>query len=120
MRGRIVFARAQVFGRCGAVALRALGELADSTKGTPLIGPSAASSLAWLVEMLSTARPRELRVRIEAPIVLYVDGACEDRPGQELPCVTVGAVLLTLRDPTWSSLLRYRGGCRSCEDVDVK
>ena len=71
------FARSETFGRCGAFALKALGEIADGhgTKGTPVLDKSTQSALTWLVQMLFTARPRETKVRVEEPISLFVDGA---------------------------------------------
>jgi hypothetical protein len=99
LRGRIVFARAQVFGKCGAVALRALSDIAESTKGSPALGPNAEAALSWLVRMLRSSRPREVRVRAEPPVFLFVDAACEDRDGPGLPRVTVGGVLFDAARP---------------------
>ena len=96
IRGRIIFARSQTFGRCGAVALKALGEIADGTKGTPVLDQSTQSALRWLVQMLFTARPREIKVRVEEPILLFVDGACE---GETEVVASVGAVLFDTARP---------------------
>ena len=100
IRGRVIFARSQTFGRCGAVALKALGEIADGhgTKGTPVLDKSTQSALRWLVQMLFAARPREtkVRVRVEEPILLFVDGACE---GETEVVASVGAVLFVPARP---------------------
>ena len=95
IRGRVLFSRAQVFGKVGASALQALGKVADCTEGSPALGDRAIAALQWLVAMLQELRPREISVRHEPPLLLFVDGAYED-PGSE-PVVTVGAVLF---DPT--------------------
>jgi len=100
IRGRVQFARGQTFGRCGAVALKALGEIADGTKASPVLDPRTRSALSWLVLMLRSARPREIRVRIEEPVLLYVDGACEEaRERDGVPFVTIGAVLFDAARP---------------------
>ena len=94
----LFFARSQTFGRCGAVALKALGAIADGhgTKGTPVLDKSTQSALRWLVQMLFTARPREIKVRVEEPVVLFVDGACE---GETEVVASVGAVLFDAARP---------------------
>ena len=46
--------------------------------------------------MLFTARPREIKVRVDAPVLLFVDGACE---GETEVVVTVGAVLFDAARP---------------------
>ena len=98
IRGRVIYARGQTFGRCGAVALKALGRIADGhgTKGTPVLDESTRSALRWLVQMLFTARPREIKVRVEKPLLLFVDGACE---GETEVVVTVGAVIFDSARP---------------------
>ena len=97
LRGRFIYARGQTFGRCGAVALRVLGDIANGTKGDPALTTQARGALSWLVLMLRTSRPRELRIRVEPPIVLFVDGACEERDGATF--VSVGAVLFDAARP---------------------
>jgi hypothetical protein len=98
VRGRILFARGQTFGRCGAAALRVLGDLSDGTKGTPVLDNRAKAALSWLTVMLRESRPREIQARIDAPVILFVDGACEEREGQP-PLVTIGAVLFDSARP---------------------
>ena len=84
-----------MFGKVGASALHALGKVADCTEGSPALGTRAIAALQWLVSMLKESRPREISVKHEPPLLLFVDGAYED-PGSG-PVVTVGAVLF---DPT--------------------
>jgi len=93
LRGRLTFARGQTFGRCGAVAMRCLGQVSDGAKGLPTLDERTAGSLRWLVSMLRVSRPRELRAFPLSPLLLYVDGACEP-DGVGGVVVSVGAVLM--------------------------
>lgn len=89
-----------MFGKFGAPALHALRRVADSTKGSPELRARAVPSLQWLANMLWSLRPREITAKREPPLLLFVDGACEDSEDGQL--VTIGAVLF---DP-----LRPEGG----------
>jgi hypothetical protein len=96
LRGRVLFARGQTFGRCGAVALRFLGVLADG-RGITSLDERAVGALKWLLNMLLNSRPRELRAHPPPPLLLYVDGACDQTPSGIR--VSIGAVLFDPSDP---------------------
>ena len=91
LRGRFQFARGQTFGRCGAVAMKMLGLIADGTKGSPALDDRTAASLRHLMSMLHVLRPRELHAKPPPPLVLFVDGACDMVDGKLR--VSIGAVL---------------------------
>ena len=99
LRGRFTFARGQTFGRCGAVALKCLGEVADGTKALPTLDARTAGALRWLLAMLRVLRPRELRAHPLPPLLLYVDGACE--PAGDGIEVSIGAVLMDPSRPDY-------------------
>ncbi len=91
-RGRIYFARGQLFARCGAAAFRALGRCCDDGPVSERDVECALNALDDLVAMLRAMRPRLTRGVFGRPVVLFTDGACE--PGlRGLPAVGVGAVL---------------------------
>ena len=78
LRGRLLFARSLSFGRCGGVALRALGSaIVTNDKRTISIQGELARALFSLRQHLLGARPREIRVAHRHPPVLFVDGAFE-------------------------------------------
>ena len=79
LRGRLLFARSLSFGRCGGVALRALGAAIESNKTlkTIVIDGQLARALFDLRQHLLGARPREIRVAHPSPLLFFVDGAFE-------------------------------------------
>ena len=97
LRGRVQFARCQTFGRCGAVAMKYLGYIADGTKASPNLDRGTADALRWLLGMLKHSRPRELQARPPPPVLLFVDGACDQTPDGIR--VSIGAVLFDPLEP---------------------
>ena len=97
-RGRFVFSRAQVFGRVGAPALRALGSVADARTCHDVRTQKMAGVLARLLDILVVTPPRAIQARLGPPVILFVDGACD--PGDSLPRVGVGACLFDKVDGT--------------------
>ena len=99
IRGRLGFARAQVFGRLGGPALRALSRV-ETGSATHTDVRAALSALSQLVTDMQVMRPRRVPARFGTPILLFTDGACEPGPAGR-PVVTIGAVLFQpgVRDP---------------------
>ena len=92
LRGRLQYASAQVFGRCGAMALRALGEFAESRGGPLPLGLRGRMALQWWAAHLARAPPRRIPLCASArPVVVFTDGAVES-------IVTVGGALFDPRD----------------------
>jgi len=91
LRGRFVFSRGQVFGRCGAPALRLLGAVAEARGPSRPSLPIVCAALEQLMEILVGSPPRLIRASFPTPAVIFVDGACH--PGERLPSVGVGACL---------------------------
>ena len=123
LRGRITFARAQLFGRCSAPAFRALGAVADRTRVSSDDVARALQALVSLVRLLKCGRPREVPAHLPSPWLLYSDGACEpERTG--FSGISVGAILFSpggvaqffgLEVPRWfmdEIGLAWRGRCR--------
>ena len=94
LRGRITFARAQLFGRCSAPAFCALGAVADRTRVSPDDVARALEAFVSLVRLLQCARAREGLAHLPSPWLLCSDGACElARTG--FSGISVGAILLS-------------------------
>ena len=112
LRGRVVFCAAQAFGKCGAVPLRALRNLSEVGRMGLRLGAWERAALAWLVEYLRTAPPREIAAKAPAPVVLFTDGACEPGPAGE-PVVTIGAVVFPEghRQPRYFGTTVPKGVC---------
>ena len=98
LRGRLVHARAQAFGRFGAGAFRALSCLAEGRGHGRALPDEFVFALRALRTHLQAARPREVRARYPLPPLLFTDGACEQVGGSTV--VTIGGVLLLPADRT--------------------
>ena len=95
LRGRFAYARGQMFGRCGAPALRALGILAEGGQHASA-QKAALTGLRALADLLVASPPRIISSEVSRPVLIFVDGACEPGPlDAALPCVGVGAVLVS-------------------------
>jgi hypothetical protein len=98
IRGRLLFARCQAFGRESAPALRAIGRVADSQSPAPAVVRAAVAALGCMLRILRACRPRTILASWDAPIRLFTDGACEPA-AQHGRRVSVGAVLFPPRGP---------------------
>ncbi len=97
--GVLRYARSQLFGRCGALALQILTHEAERLRGVRRLSGRCEWAVRWWLRYLDEAAPRVVRaVAYTAPVLLFTDGACEGVAGQR---VTVGAVLFapSLRQP---------------------
>ena len=92
LRGRLGFARAQVFGRIGAPALRMLTAYAEGHDEHEQSAIFLLDLLEWLVKSFVDSKPRQVPLRYGSPAILFTDGCCEDMGG-EFPHVGIGAVL---------------------------
>ena len=92
MRGRLGFARAQLFGKIGGPALRLLTLFSDGVDDGIEFREVLLTALGMLCELLVAARPRQIPVSFASPLVLFTDGACE--PVGDGLLVTIGAVLI--------------------------
>ncbi len=76
--GKLQFASAQAFGRCGASALWPLRRKAEGKLPGRRLSGTLESALRWWEWYLETARPRTIRLANPLPpLVLLTDGACE-------------------------------------------
>ena len=75
LRGRLLFAASQTFGRCGAMALRALSDLAEGKGGPVRLGVRESMALQWWIAHLRRSPPRRVPLGVEAlPILIFTDG----------------------------------------------
>jgi len=80
LRGRLVHARAQTFGRFGGAALAELGRIAESSPKNAVLPRSCLVALERLVRYLSLAPPRVLHAKHSAPVLVFVDGSADPDP----------------------------------------
>ena len=93
LRGRLVHARAQTFGRFGGMALRALALVADRPSGRRELPDECVRALSLFSDFLKHGPPRQIRaLHVDAPL-LFTDGACEESGSNGRLVVGVGAVL---------------------------
>ena len=92
LRGRLLYAAGNTFGRCTQIAVQALGRVAR--KGTRFaIDEELLRCVTFAAKTLSQAMPRKIYAwKDEWPIVVFTDGACE----ADATHVTHGAVLCDL------------------------
>ena len=80
LRGRILFATAQTFGRVGACVASIVGERAQQpAAGSFFVDDRLRSALVWLSDFLSASAPRKVYFGVaRKPVVIFTDGAYED------------------------------------------
>ena len=94
LRGRLLYAAGNTFGRCTQTAVQVLGRLARRGTST-FLDSEMVRCIQFATKTLASAMPRRISSwRDEWPVVMFTDGACED----EGRWVTHGAVLCD-----WSS-----------------
>ena len=93
--GRLNFARSQMFGRGGSLAVAALNRRGRQP-GATRITPELRGALEWWREFLGSAVPRTVSVNPpEPPLLMWIDGAHE--PDDAVP-TSCGAVFFDPRD----------------------
>ena len=94
LRSRLLFAEAQVFGRCAKVALRTIGQPVLLQRVAQPLDADLRFALQWMLERLVGSPPREIRAVDSETYLLFVDGACEpEGPDSSALVTSVGAVL---------------------------
>ena len=88
LRGKLLFAQGQTFGRCGLASLRILGGWAGA--GCRPSWKRVEAALRFWLAYFATAIPRSLTCSDQRPVVIFTDGACE---GESYDVVTVGGVI---------------------------
>ena len=89
LRGRLLYAAGNTFGRCTQVAAQALGRVARRGTGT-FLDEEMLACIKFAVHTLASALPRSIHAwKDEWPVVIFTDGACE----ADGALVTHGAVL---------------------------
>ena len=89
LRGRLLYAAGNVFGRCTQVAVQTLGHAFRRGTGS-LLDEEMLRCIKFATRTLSEAKPRVVRAWTdEWPVLIFTDGACEG----EGETVTHGAVL---------------------------
>jgi hypothetical protein len=95
--GRLQFASAQVFGRCGTSVLWHLRRRAEARGSAGPMDHGLRVSLRWWLKFLGNARPRVVALApIGPPLLLFTDGFCEGE-GDEVTA-GIGAVLFDPED----------------------
>jgi len=82
IRGRLIHARAQSFGKFGGLALRAVAEAIRAKSRGARLSAECEEGLLTFITYLSAAPPREIRLEHSSPPLLFTDGACEEIEGR--------------------------------------
>ena len=107
LRGRLIHARAQTFGRFGAAALSELGRLRAHPSSKFLLPASCRQALNRLRTHFLEAPPRKLLAVHSAPPLVFTDGAAE--PDERDPTATIVSVGGCILDPLDGAYLWFRG-----------
>ncbi len=95
--GILRYARSQLFGRRGALALQILTYQAERAQGIRNLTARCQWAMRWWLRYLDEAKPRLVRAAsCTPPTLIFTDGACEGLGHQR---VTIGAVLFSPRLP---------------------
>ena len=107
LRGRLLYAAGNTFGRCTQVAVQAMGKVARRGNSLKMDGEML-KCIQFAVQTLSESAPRCIRAWTdEWPALVFTDGACED--GAAL--VSHGAVLC---DPSTQSFFFFGDKVPAC------
>ena len=78
LKGKLVFAEAQCFGRIASQSLRLVGEVASGARSGSPLDKVVLDALRWLLERLATATPRPLIAdRNLVTVLTFTDAASE-------------------------------------------
>jgi len=93
LRGKLVFAEAQVFGRRSRRTLKMLSMASTQHGGAGEVSEAAVTCLKALSEQLQHAKPVTVQCRgARPPVHIFTDGACE--PGEKGLIVGIGMVAI--------------------------
>lgn len=94
LRGRLVFAESQVFGRGSKLALRAISEPALLRRTVSPLTDEMLFGLFWMKERVLTSKPRTVISDARPTCSLFLDGACEPSEANGgMPVTTIGGIL---------------------------
>ena len=79
LAGKLNFAKSQIFGRAGAVALRAIHRRTQAGAGNASLDANTSWALEWWLRTLQgNPKPREVRLAHDRkPLVIFTDGCCD-------------------------------------------
>ena len=90
LKGKTTFCESQHWCRCGSMVTAELSAAASKHGSTTILTKEMSLSLAFLVYLLNSAKPRSLQPRpTERCTYIYVDGSAEGEPIQEVCCAGV-------------------------------
>ena len=107
LRGKLIYADSNVFGKAIRSALAPISLRADSKNEVIAMSPDDLAAMAWIADKLHTAEPRRVFLADDLPpILIYTDGACEPSGDGDYPITTMGGVMF---DPVTAETLHF--GC---------
>ncbi len=110
LRGRMIFANAQMFGRAGALASHYLGRRATLAGNVRRLDAELRWCLEWWRAHLFENAPREVPlVNMQRPIFVFTDGACEE--DVLAPYRIKGSYGAVFFDPADNTLEALKGVC---------
>ena len=109
LRGRLVFANSQTFGKMGAVAFNALGRRAHCHGPTTSLDADLTWALEWWSTYLMDPQPRTIPLaNMRKPVYIFTDGACEPDDGSATGVnASYGAVMFDPEDNTCEYFGKY-------------
>jgi hypothetical protein len=84
LRGKLVFANSQTFGRLGALAFHYLGRRADQSGTTSRLSLELRWALEWWTLHMTDTKPRTVPLNHrQKPVYIFTDGSCEPDKDRE-------------------------------------
>ena len=78
LRGKLMYAVGQTFGKCGGAAAKVLSHRASASGGSSGLNEQLRWALTWWKLYLSSAPERKVSLRRDQrPVLIFTDGACE-------------------------------------------
>ena len=109
LRGRLVFANSQTFGKMGAVAFNELGRRAHCHGPLTTLDADLIWALEWWATYLIDPQPRTVPLaNMRKPVIILSDGACEPDDSSSLGVnASYGAVMYDPEDNTCEYFGKY-------------
>jgi len=110
LAGKLNFAKAQVFGKAGNLALRTIYKRV-AMAGHGSLDMDTEWELKWWLKTLPYSRPREIRLaNLRKPLIVFTDGSCDPDPAARCGLrAGYGAILFDPENNQYEYLKNYIG-----------
>ena len=108
LRGRLVFANSQTFGRMGAMAFHYLGRRAHMIGASKKMDVELRWALEWWHTHMGTAKERRIQItNVRRPLYIFTDGSCE--PDAQKTCGITAGYGAVMYDPEDNAYEFFQG-----------